>query len=119
MGNCLVGKKIANVSEEEEKRCEEVITKKDNKSKNRKMKIVLTKDELEKLILFQLNTNKATKGGDATFASFGDFLKELEAERLVGEAAAAAAEEEEKSCRKWKPSLESVIEWSDQEVYSS
>lgn len=115
MGNCLVGKKIEHFAEEEE-RCEEVM-KKDYKRKDRKVKIVLTRDELEKLILFQLNADGAAKGGDATLASFGDFLRELEVERLAGEAAAAAAEEEKsrrRSCRRWKPSLESVIEWPEE-----
>ncbi|CAN6846445.1 unnamed protein product [Brassica oleracea] len=119
MGNCLVGKKIANVAEEDD-RCEEVIAKKDYKGKDRKVKIVITRDELEKLILFQLNADGAAKGGDATSASFGDFLIELEAEKVAGEAgeAAAAAAEEEKSrrrlCRMWRPSLESVIEWPEE-----
>lgn len=116
MGNCLVGKKIANVTEEED-RCEEVIAKKDYKGKDRKVKIVITRDELEKLILFQLNADGAAKGGDATLASFGDFLRELEAERVAGEAAAAAAEEEksrQRLCRRWRPSLESVIEWPEE-----
>ncbi|VVA99651.1 unnamed protein product [Arabis nemorensis] len=113
MGNCLVGKKIENVAEEEEK-CKEVM-KKGYKKKDRKVKIVLTRDELEKLILFQLNADGAAKGGDATLASFGDFLRELEVDRLAGEA--AAAEEEKycrRSCRRWKPSLESVIEWPEE-----
>lgn len=113
MGNCLVGKKIANVSEEEE-RCEEVTMKKDYKRKDRKVKIVLTREELEKLILFQLG---AAKGGDATLASFGDFLRELEADRLAGEAAAEEAEEEKscrRLCRRWRPALESVIEWPEE-----
>ncbi|ESQ38424.1 hypothetical protein EUTSA_v10029078mg [Eutrema salsugineum] len=117
MGNCLVGKKIANVSEEEEEICEQVILKKDYKRKDRKVKIVLSRDELEKLILFQLNADGADKKGDATLASFGDFLRELEAERLAGEAAAVAAEEEnsrQKLCRRWRPSLESVIEWPEE-----
>ncbi|CAA7042260.1 unnamed protein product [Microthlaspi erraticum] len=117
MGNCLVGKKIANVSEEEEDRCEEVTMKKDYKRKDRKVKIVLTREELEKLILFQLNADGAAKGGDATLASFGDFLRELEADRLAGEAAAAAAEEEKsrrRLCRRWRPSLDSVIEWPEE-----
>ncbi|EOA22060.1 hypothetical protein CARUB_v10002600mg [Capsella rubella] len=116
MGNCLVGRnneKVADHQEEEEK-YEEEVTKKDYKSKDRKVKIVLTRDELEKLIFFQIN---ADKGGDCTLASFGDFLRELEAERLAGEAAAAAVEEEKsrrKLCRKWKPSLKSVIEWPEE-----
>ncbi|KAL1217729.1 hypothetical protein V5N11_002179 [Cardamine amara subsp. amara] len=93
MGNCLVGRNNESVVEEEEK-FEEVM-KKDYKRKDRKVKIVLTRDELEKLILFQLNADHGTsKGGDATLASFGDFLRELKTERLAGETAAAVAEEE-------------------------
>ena len=116
MGNCLVGKKIANVAEEDD-RCEEVIAKKDYKGKDRKVKIVITRDELEKLILFQLNADGAAKGGDATSASFGDFLIELEAEKVAGEAAAAAAEEEKsrrRLCRRWRPSFHTLIEWPEQ-----
>lgn len=115
MGNCLVGRNNENVVEEEE-RFEEVM-KKDYKRKDRKVKIVLTRDELEKLILFQLNADGASKGGDATLASFGDFLRELETERLAGEAAAAVAEEEKsrrRLYRRWKPSLTSVIEWPEE-----
>ncbi|XP_010435702.1 PREDICTED: uncharacterized protein LOC104719462 [Camelina sativa] len=113
MGNCLVGRNNENVGEQEQKY--EEVMKKDYKRKDRKVKIVLTRAELEKLILFQLNADGANKGGDASLASFGDFLKELEEERLAGEAAAA---EEEKSrqrlCRRWKPSLKSVIEWPEE-----
>ncbi|KAG7552709.1 hypothetical protein ISN45_Aa06g032980 [Arabidopsis thaliana x Arabidopsis arenosa] len=116
MGNCLVGRNNENVAEEEEEKYEKVI-KKNYKRKDRKVKIVLTRDELEKLILFQLNADGANKGGDATLASFGDFLRELEAERLAGEAAAAAADEEKSGrrlCRRWKPLLKSVIEWPEE-----
>ncbi|XP_010455494.1 PREDICTED: uncharacterized protein LOC104737092 [Camelina sativa] len=113
MGNCLVGRNNENVVEQEEQY--EEVMKKDYKRKDRKVKIVLIRAELEKLILFQLNADGANKGGDASLASFGDFLKELEEERLAGEAAAA---EEEKSrqrlCRRWKPSLKSVIEWPEE-----
>jgi len=116
MGNCLVGRNNENIAEEEEEKFEEVM-KKDYKRKDRKLKIVLRRDELEKIILFQLNADGANKGGDAKLASFGVFLRELEAERLAGEAAAAVAKEEKSSrrlCRRWKPSLESVIEWPEE-----
>ncbi|AEE82962.1 hypothetical protein [Arabidopsis thaliana] len=118
MGNCLVGRNNENIAEEEEEKFEEVM-KKDYKRKDRKLKIVLRRDELEKIILFQLNADGANKGGDAKLASFGVFLRELEAERLAGEAAAAVAKEEKSSrrlCRRWKPSLESVIEWPEEIV---
>ncbi|VVB11900.1 unnamed protein product [Arabis nemorensis] len=108
MGNCLMGgNNVERVIQEEE------VVKKDYKRKDRKVKIVLRRDELEKLILFQLNVEGK---GETTLASFGDFLKELEAERSAGEAAAKAAEEEEESrrrCRKWRPSLERIIEWPE------
>ncbi|CAL9232395.1 unnamed protein product [Arabidopsis halleri] len=109
MGNCLVGRNNENFAEE--------VMKKDYKRKDWKVNIVLTRDELEKLILFQLNADGANKGGNATLASFGDFLRELEAERLAREAAVAATEEEKSGrrlCRRWKPSLESVVEWPEE-----
>ncbi|CAN8325720.1 unnamed protein product [Cochlearia groenlandica] len=113
MGNCLGGNINEIVVQEQEKE-----VKKDHKRKDRKMKIVLRRDELEKLILFQLNVEGGGKG-ETTLASFGDFLRELEAERSAGEAAAKAAgeEEEEESrrrCRKWRPSLERIIEWPEE-----
>ncbi|CAF2247585.1 unnamed protein product [Brassica rapa] len=81
--------------------------------KNRKVKIVLRRDELKKLILFHLNAGK----GKTTLASLGDFLKELEAERSAGGAAAKAVEEEDESCRrsrKWRPSFDRIIEWPEE-----
>uniref|UniRef100_A0A1J3JAW2 Uncharacterized protein n=1 Tax=Noccaea caerulescens TaxID=107243 RepID=A0A1J3JAW2_NOCCA len=114
MGNCLNG---GNNNERVVQEEEEVI-KKDYKRKDRKVKIVLRRDELEKLILFQLNAGGDVDGkGETTLASFGDFLKDLEAERSAGEAAAKAAEEEEESrrrCRKWRPSLDRIIEWPEE-----
>ncbi|CAF2131024.1 hypothetical protein BRARA_K00724 [Brassica rapa] len=113
MGNCLNGGN--NVKREVQ---EEQEVKKDNNRKDRKVKIVLRRDELEKLILFQLNAGGDVQGkGETTLASFGDFLRELEAERFAGEAAAKAAEEEEESrrrCRKWRPSLERITEWPEE-----
>ncbi|CAA7037402.1 unnamed protein product [Microthlaspi erraticum] len=114
MGNCLYGgNNVERVVPEEEE-----VIKKDYKRKDRKVKIVLRRDELEKLILFQLNAGGDVDGkGETTLASFGDFLKELEAERSAGEAAARAADEEEESrrrCRKWRPSLDRIIEWPEE-----
>ncbi|EOA18089.1 hypothetical protein CARUB_v10006541mg [Capsella rubella] len=114
MGNCMMGgNKIEKMVKEEEE-----VMKKDYKRKDRKVKIVLRRDELEKLILFQLNAGGNVEGkGETTLASFGDFLRELEAERFAGEAAAKAAEEEEESrrrSRKWRPSLERITEWPEE-----
>ncbi|CAF2071255.1 hypothetical protein BRARA_A01391 [Brassica rapa] len=114
MGNCLNGgSNLKRMVQEEEKE-----VKKDYNRKDRKVKIVLRRDELEKLILFQLNAGGDVQGkGETTLASFGDFLRELEAERFAGEAAAKAAEEEEESrrrCRKWRPSLDRIIEWPEE-----
>ncbi|CAH8314811.1 unnamed protein product [Eruca vesicaria subsp. sativa] len=108
MGNCLNGgNNIKRIVQEDQK------VKKDYNRKNRKVKIVLRKDELEKLILFQLNVDGK---GETTLASFNDFLRELEAERSAGEAEAKAAEQEEESSRrsrKWRPSLDSIMEWPE------
>ncbi|KAJ4870804.1 Uncharacterized protein Rs2_47587 [Raphanus sativus] len=111
MGNCLNGgNNVTRVVQKDQ----EV----KNNRKDRKVKIVLRRDELEKLILFQLNAGGDVQGkGETTLASFGDFLRELEAERFAGEAAAKAAEEEEESrrrCRKWRPSLERITEWPEE-----
>ncbi|ESQ54958.1 hypothetical protein EUTSA_v10027272mg [Eutrema salsugineum] len=113
MGNCLMGgNNNERVVQEEED------VKKDYNTKDRKVKIVLRRDELEKLILFQLNAGGDVSGkGETTLASFGDFLRELEAERSAGEAAAKAAEEDEESrrrCRKWRPSLDRITEWPEE-----
>ncbi|KAF3550296.1 hypothetical protein DY000_02009406 [Brassica cretica] len=108
MGNCLDGgNNIERMVQENQE-----LKKVDNR-KNRKVKIVLRRDELEKLILFQLNAGK----GETTLASLGDFLKELEAERSAGGAAAKAVEEEDESCRrskKWRPSFDRIIEWPEE-----
>ncbi|KAL1222584.1 hypothetical protein V5N11_018952 [Cardamine amara subsp. amara] len=115
MGNCLNGgNNVERVVKEGE------VMQKDYNRKDRKVKIVLRRDELEKLILFQLNAGGDVDcKGETTLASFGDFLRELEAERSAGEAAAKAAEEEEESrrrCRKWRPSLDRIIEWPEETV---
>ncbi|KAG2319187.1 hypothetical protein Bca4012_054554 [Brassica carinata] len=109
METCLNGgNNVERVVQEEQE------VKKDYKRKDRKVKIVLRRDELDKLILFQLN---ASGKGETSLASLGDFLRELEAERSAGEAAAKAAEKEEESCRrsrKWRPSLYKIIEWPEE-----
>lgn len=110
METCLSGgNNVERVAQEEQE------VKKDYNRKDRKMKIVLRRDELEKFILFQF-TNSGGEG-ETSLASLGDFLRELEADRSAREAAAKAAEKEEESCRrsrKWRPSLDRIIEWPEE-----
>ncbi|XP_010541677.1 PREDICTED: uncharacterized protein LOC104815067 [Tarenaya hassleriana] len=87
MGNCLTGKRNEAFVEEE--------VKKDHRRKDRKVKIILTKDELEKLIMFQL------EDGGGALSSIADFLRDLEAERSATEVEAR---------RRWRPSLERIME---------
>ncbi|XP_010539225.1 PREDICTED: uncharacterized protein LOC104813365 [Tarenaya hassleriana] len=100
MGNCMNGSHIKTVEEEKQD------VKKDYKGKDRKVKIILTKDELEKIIMFQLNAEGGKGGDGSALSSIADFLRELEAER-------SAADSEAR--RRWRPSLDRIMEWTEDE----
>ncbi|XP_010541664.1 PREDICTED: uncharacterized protein LOC104815061 [Tarenaya hassleriana] len=102
MGNCLNGSHMKTADEEKKQE-----VKRDYKGKDRKVKIILTKDELEKLIMFQLNADGG--GGGSALKSIADFLGELEAER------AEAETEARRRCRRWRPSLDRIMEWPEDE----
>lgn len=84
MGNCVRGGKQVREAEED-------VEIKEEEESGKKIKLVLTKEELERL-MFELKSNQGKK--------LEDVLHEIERER----------EREKTKIRVWKPSLESISE---------